>query len=217
MIDEVEPGHCKAEGQSDATPTEAKEATTPDALPIDELPSSSDRWVADENPPSLALPETTQDDPFNFKDASQRPRPHLEIFTAETVLEEGIPQDFTTGIPSYSSEGVLRAIDGNIDSRTNSPIVSREGSVVGEETYAATAGEAFTSSVTRDGTVLSDEKSVESSTSALFVRSLKSPSENESERSSTGSRDQSERYNDKYGLLKKMRNSLIRTGKNLDR
>lgn len=83
-----------------------------------------------------------QREPFSeFADSLQghemqphpHPRPQPEIFTAETILEENIPQQKILYIPSNSSAGPLRGIDGNIDSRTNSPLLSPAGSSIAED------------------------------------------------------------------------------------
>lgn len=61
------------------------------------------------------------------------PRPQPEIFIAETVLDENMLQQQILYVPSNSSVGLLRGIDRNIDSRTNSLLLLPARSSIAED------------------------------------------------------------------------------------
>lgn len=132
------------------------------------------------------------------------PRPQPEIFTAETILDENMPQQQILYIPRNSSAGPLRGIDGNIDSRTNSPLLSPAGSSIAEEEdqiKECSAAAAFTAGE------VENLNTTESSTTSVSMDTGVS-SERSSTTAITATEAKSQRYSDKHGLLKKMRNSL---------
>lgn len=133
------------------------------------------------------------------------PRPQPEIFTAETILDENMPQQQILYIPSNSSAGPLRGIDGNIDSRTNSPLLSPAGSSIAEEEdqiRECSAAAAFTAGE------VENLNTTESSTTTSVSMDTGVSSERSSTTAITATEAKSQRYSDKHGLLKKMRNSL---------
>lgn len=234
-IEDIHPNRAKTKSQPVVSPVESKEQNrTQETAPT--AKQRQDRWFADKSPGSSAsahrnehesitinprtIPEEVQNDPFSFVDSGPppelRPRPQPEVFTADTVLEESVPQDFAN-MPGYSSEGALRGIDGNIDSRTNSPDVSREGSVVDE--VDETNADALPTRATEESTevVGGEDTRIESTGSAAPSSSLQAANERPTSPRSPSKKSEQQRYNDKHGLLKKMRNGLRRTSRGIGR
>lgn len=187
------------------------------------LAQSEDRSFANEESSSSCSAQLTdlytahsvcQKDPLSgFADSLQghkmqphpHPRPQPEIFTAETILDENMPQQQIPYIPSNSSAGPLRGIDGNIDSRTNSPLLSPAGSSIAEEEdqiKECSAAAAFTAGE------VENLNTTESSTTTSVSMDTGVSSERSSTTAITATEAKSQRYSDKHGLLKKMRNSL---------
>lgn len=155
-----------------------------------------------------------QKEPFSeFADSLQghemqphpHPRPRPEIFTAETILEENMPQQQILYIPSNSSAGPLRGIDGNIDSRTNSPLLSPAGSSIAEDEDQAKECSAAAAFIAGE---VGNFNTTESSTTTSVSMDTGVSSERSSTTAITATEAKSQRYSDKHGLLKKMRNSL---------
>lgn len=133
------------------------------------------------------------------------PRPQPEIFTAETILDENMPQQQMPYIPSNSSAGPLRGIDGNIDSRTNSPLLSPARSSIAEDEDQAKECSAAAAFIAGE---VGNLNITESSTTTSVSMDTGVSSESSSTTAITATEAKSQRYSDKHGLLKKMRNSL---------
>lgn len=155
-----------------------------------------------------------QKDPLSeFADLSQGhemqphtyPRPQPEIFTAETNLEENMPEQQMPYIPSNSSAGPLRGIDGNIDSRTNSPLLSPAGSSIAEDEDQAKECSAAAAFIAGK---IGNLNTTESSTTTSVSIETRVSSKRSSTTAITATEAKSQRYSDKHRLLKKMRNSL---------
>ncbi|KAM3424749.1 hypothetical protein BST61_g6733 [Cercospora zeina] len=87
-----------------------------------------DQGTTDELELGFQISEATEAPEDFVRESSAKPqRPPPEVFTAETIVDEHNYGQALPDIPSNSSAGVFRILDGNIDSRVNSPVGSLQG------------------------------------------------------------------------------------------